>query len=125
AINYNADVAAYFQTLFNQGAAKVQAQVLAVALNVYATTKSLGGDAGLAYGFSVSATGLGADSFNVRRDGAAFGVANNATRNVYELLLAVNNQASNGILYNGNPLQSTLQGEAGDLFNWLNQVGGI
>jgi hypothetical protein len=125
AITYNADVAAYFQTLFNQGAPKVQAQVLAVALNVYATTASLGGNAGVAYGFSVSATGLGADSFNVGSDGAAFGVANNTTRNVYELLLAVNNQASNGILYNGNPMRLTLQGETGDLFTSLNQAGDI
>jgi hypothetical protein len=64
---------------------------------------------------SRSASGRGRCSFNVGSDGAAFGVANNTTRNVYELLLAVNNQASNGILYNGNPMQSTLQGEAGDI----------
>ena len=107
---------------------QVQAEVLAVALNVYATTTLLGGNAvnaGVAYGFSVSATGLGADSFNVGSDGAAFGVANNTTKNVYELLLAVNNQASNGILYNGKPMQSTLQGQAGDLFNSLNTAGDI
>jgi hypothetical protein len=125
AIKYNADVAAYFQTLFSQGGSKVQAQVLAVALGVYATTASLGGNTGVAYGFGVSATGLGADSFNVGSDGAAFGVAKNTTCNVYELLLAVNNQASNGILYKGSPMQSTLQGQASDLFNSLNTAGDI
>ena len=52
-------------------------------------------------------------------------MANNTTRNVYELRLAVNNQARNGILYNGNPMQSTLQGQAGDLFASLNQAGDI
>ena len=124
----NAHVAAYFETLFSLSGTHVQAEVLAVALNVYATTTSLGGDAvnaGVAYGFSVSATGLGADSFNVGSDGAAFGVANNTTCNVYELLLAVNQQANNGVLYNGNPMQSTLQGEAAALFDALNQAGSI
>ena len=56
------------------------------------------------------------------RDGAAFGVANNATRKVCELLLAVNQQAVNGVLDNGN---TTLQAEAGDLFTSLNQAGDI
>jgi hypothetical protein len=121
----NDQVAAYYLTLFNLSGPKVQAQVLAMALNIYATTASLGGNASAAYGFSVSAAGLGAYSFNVGSDGAAFGVANNTTRNVSELLLAVNNQASNGILYNGNPMQSTLQGQAGDLFTSLNQAGDI
>jgi hypothetical protein len=124
----NDQVAAYFETLFSLGGPKVQAEVLAVALNVYATTAALGGNAlnpGAAYGFSVSTTGLGADSFSVSSDGAAFVVANNTTRNVDELLVAVNNQASNGILYNGNSMQSTLQGEAAALFDALNQAGSI
>src|SRR5262249_52981829 len=63
----DAQVAAYYQTLFNMGGPK--AQVLAVALNVYATTSSLGGSAGKSYGFPVSAAGLGAYSFNVGADG--------------------------------------------------------
>ena len=96
--------------------------MLAVALNVYATTASLGGNAGVAYGFNVSATGLGAPSYDAGSDGAAVGVANNTTLNVYELLLAVNNQAVNGVLYNGN---ATLQAQAADLFDALNQAGSI
>jgi uncharacterized repeat protein (TIGR01451 family) len=118
----NAQVAAYFQSLFKMGGTQVQAQVLAVALNIYATTSSLGGNVGASYGFTVTAWGLGAYSFNVGSDGAAFGVPNNSTRNVLELLLAVNNQAKNGVLYNGN---ATLQSEAADLFNKLNKAGGI
>jgi hypothetical protein len=121
----NDQVAAYYLSLFNMSSPKVQAQVLATALNVYATTTTLGGSKGAAYGFSVSATGLGAYSFNVGSDGAAFGVANNTTQNVCELLVAVNNQASNGILYKGSPMQSTLQGQAADLFDAVNQAGGI
>jgi hypothetical protein len=118
----NAQVAAYFQTLFNQGGDKVQAQVLAVALDVYTTTSSLGGNAGTAYGFTVSATGLGARFYGVGADGAAFGVANNTTLTVYGLLAAVNGKAAKGLLYNGDV---TLQAEAADLFSSLDQSGGI
>jgi hypothetical protein len=118
----NAQVASYFQGLFNLRSNQVQAQVLAVALDVYATTFSLGGSAGTAYGFKVSALGLGADSFNVGSNGAAFGVANNHTLNVYALLLAVNKKAGNGLLYNGD---STLQSEAAALFNALTMAGSI
>jgi hypothetical protein len=118
----NAQVAAYFQSLFSLGGNKVQAQVLAVALDVYATTSALGGNAGTAYGFSVSATGLGARSFSVGQDGAAFGVANNTTLTVYALLEAVNTKAAGGVLYGGN---ATFQAQAADLFNALSQAGSI
>jgi hypothetical protein len=118
----NAQVAGYFETLFNLGGNNVQAQVLAVALNLYTTTSSLGGNAGAAYGFTVTATGLRALSDSVGQDGAAFGVANNTTLNVYQLLLAVNQQAVGGVLYNGD---ATLQAQAANLFDALNQAGSI
>jgi hypothetical protein len=94
--------------------------VLAAALSVYATTLPLGGPAGRAFGFTVSATGLGARSYNVGVFGAAFGVADHTTRNVYELLLAVNSKAVHGVLYNGN---ATLQLDAAALFGLLNEAG--
>jgi hypothetical protein len=118
----DAQVAAFYLSQFALPSPTVEAQVLATALNVYATTTSLGGTAGQAYGFTVTATGLGADSFNVGADGGAFGVANKTTLNVYELLQAVNRQAVNGVLYNGD---KTLRNEANDLFNNLNQAGAI
>jgi autotransporter-associated beta strand protein len=118
----NDQVAAFFQTQWNLGGSQVQAQVLAKALSVYATTSSLGGAAGASYGFAISAAGLGAQLFSVGKDGAAFGVPNKTTLNVYQLLLAVNAKAVNGILYNGD---LTLQTEAADLFNNLNKAGGI
>jgi hypothetical protein len=114
----NAQVAAFFLSLFNLQGPRADAQVLAVALNVYATTTSLGGTAGQAYGFTVSTTGLGARSFNVGCDGAAFGVANHTTLNVYQLLRAVNKKTVNGVLYNGD---ATLQAQAADLFDTLNE----
>jgi hypothetical protein len=118
----NAQVAAFYQSQFALSGSNLAAEVLATALNVYATTQSLGGAVGQAYGFSVSADGLGAYSFNVRSDGAAFGVANNTRRNVYELLAGVNDQAVFGVLYNGD---KTLRNEAADLFDVLLKAGSI
>jgi hypothetical protein len=118
----NAQVAAYYQTLFGVGGPKAQAQTLAVALSVYATTSSLGGNAGVAYGFTVSASGLGARLYGAGKDGAAFGVANNSTLTVYGLLAAVNQKAVNGVLYHGD---ATLQAQCADLFDSLNQAGSI
>src|SRR5262249_11910868 len=86
----NPPVGNVYPALLALPAAQVDAQMLATALNVYATTQSLGGSAGAVYGFVVTANGLGASSVNVGADGAAFGVANNTKRNVYQLLLAAN-----------------------------------
>jgi hypothetical protein len=118
----NAQVAAFYLTQYILPGPKVEAEVLATALNVYATTASLGGNAGAAYGFTISATGLGARSFNVGADGAAVGVPNGSTRNVYQLLKAVNQRAVQGVLYNGD---EALRQEATDLFDAINSAGGI
>lgn len=66
----NADVVAFFVSLFDQPASQLDAVVLTTALNVYATTLSLGGTLGQSYGFAASDTGLGARSYNVGPDGA-------------------------------------------------------
>jgi hypothetical protein len=116
----NAQVAAFSQMLFALGG--TEAQVLATALSVYATTSSLGGTAGRNYGFNVSAAGLGARSYRVGADGAAVGVSNNTTLNVYQLLQGVNAQAHHGVLYGGNEM---LGQEAGALFGALNQEGSV
>jgi hypothetical protein len=118
----NSRVAAFYETLFGSPNPKVDAEVLATALNVYATTLLLGGTAAQAYGFQVDAYGLGADSFNVGSNGAAFGVTNNTTLNVYQLLLATNKKAVNGVLYNGN---SSLRSQAFNVFDAINNAGGI
>jgi hypothetical protein len=59
---------------------------------------------------------------SVGERGAAFGVANKTTLNVYELRQAVSRQAVNGVLYNGD---KTLRNEAADLFYALNKAGAI
>ena len=46
-------MAAFYQAQLSSNV--LDAEVLATALNVYATTQSLGGTAGRAYGFTVSA----------------------------------------------------------------------
>jgi hypothetical protein len=117
----NAQVATYYLTLFGAKGQKLEAQVLATALAVYATTASLGGSAA-AYGFEVTAGGLGASTFNVGSSGAAFGVANNSTRTVLQLLRAANDQAVGGVLYNGN---SGLRSQANVVFTGINEVGDI
>jgi hypothetical protein len=116
----NAQVATFFQGLFAQGHDNLDVQVLATALNVYATTTSLGGAQGLTYGFHVTAEGLGASSFNVRQAGAAFDVVNGTTLNVFQLLKAVNRNAVNGLLYHGD---ARLRELAEDLFERLNRAG--
>src|SRR5262249_22206983 len=114
----NAQVAAFYLSQFNLPGPNVEAEVLATALSIYATTSSLGGNAGVAYGLAVSDTGLGARSFNVGADGLAVGVANNTVLNVYELLLAVNKQAVNGVPYN----DKLLRLQVADLFGALLQA---
>jgi hypothetical protein len=49
-------------------------------------------------------------------------MANNTTPNVNQLLLAVNKKAKSGVLYVGD---ATLQAQAADLFNYLDQAGSI
>jgi hypothetical protein len=96
--------------------------VLTTALNVYATTLSLGGTVGQAYGFLVTATGLGARSYSVGSSGAAFGVPDNSILNVYQILKDANALAVGGILYNGD---QTLGDLAIVVFDGINSAGNI
>jgi hypothetical protein len=115
----NADVAAFYQSLFAQSGPKAEAQVLATALNVYATTLSLGGTAAQAYGFTVTDAGLGAYSYNAGSYGEAFGFTNNSTHTVYAFLKAVDYDPWS-IFSNDSLLK-----EVNDLFDALNKAGRI
>jgi hypothetical protein len=102
---------------------KLDAQVLATALNVYATNATLDSTGVAAqYGFTVSGDGLGEAAVNVGTDGDAFGVANNTTLTVMDLLLDTDAQAVNGVLYGGN---ATRRSHANDVYGAINQAGGI
>jgi hypothetical protein len=119
----NAYVAALFQQDFVLKGVKLDAQVLATALSVYATNATLDSTAVAAsYGFIVSGNGLGTASVNVGSNGDAFGVANNTTLTVMDLLVATDNQAINGVLYGGSVAKRT---EANSVYSAVNQAGNI
>jgi hypothetical protein len=119
----NAYVAALFQQDFVLKGVKLDAQVLATALSVYATNATLDSTYIAAqYGFTVSGDGLGTAGVSVGTDGDAFGVANNTTMTVMDLLLATDAQAVNGVLYAGN---ATKRAHANDVYSFVNQAGGL
>lgn len=119
----NAYVAALFQQDFLMKGVKLDAQVLATALSVYATSATLDSTGVAAqYGFLVSGDGVATAMFNVGSNGAAFGVADNTTMTIMDLLLATNSQAVNGVLYNGNTAKRTM---ANNVYSAVNQAGGI
>ena len=118
----NNDVAALFMRLFNVSGQKLDAQVLGVALAVYSTTNTLGGNAAAKYGFNVDAIGTGHALYNVTSNGAAFGVANNTKMEVLDILTACDVRAVNGVLYNGN---TGLRNMANTVFDGINQQGDI
>lgn len=136
----NAEVAAFYKTLFARtaataaggGPAKMDAQVLATAFAVYVTNQSLAGTTAAAYGFQVSENGVGARSFNVGSNGAAFGVANNTSVSVLDLLLAVNSRSRNGLLYDldddgdaNDTLETSYRTMANNVFSAINEAGDI
>lgn len=134
----NAGVASFYKTLFARnghsspgGPPKTDAQVMATALAVYVTNQTLAGTTATAYGFQVTETGVGARTFNVGNRGAAFGVANNSSVSVLDLLLAVNARSHNGLLYDidGNgqidSTEATYRTMANDLFSAINEAGDI
>jgi hypothetical protein len=119
----NAYVASFFQSRFVVHGQKLDAQVLATALAVYVTDPTLDNTGvGTQYGFIVSGNGVATATYNVGSNGAAFGVADNTTMTVMDLLLAADSQAVNGVLYNGN---TTKRNMANTVFSAINQAGGV
>src|SRR5438270_266020 len=64
----------------------------------------------------------GTPAFRVGTNGSAFGVADNTTMTVMDLLLAVDAQTVNGVLYTGNTANRT---KANNVFGAINQAGRI
>jgi hypothetical protein len=119
----NAAVAALFQADFLLKGVKLDAQVLATALSVYATNATLDPTQVAAqYSFTVSGDGAGTATVNVGSNGDAFGVADNTTMTVMDLLLATNDQAVNGLLYSGN---ATKRAHANNVYGAVNNAGDI
>jgi hypothetical protein len=119
----NAFISALFQGDFVVKGVKLDAQVLATALSVYATNATLDPTQVAAnYGFVVSGDGVGVATWSVGSNGDAFGVANNTTMTVMDLLLATDDQAVDGLLYNGNAAR---RNEANAVYSALNQAGSV
>ena len=139
----NAQVATFFDTLFSRtqkdmnqaglgGPIKMDAQVMALALAVYVTDTDLAGNAATSYGFLVDSSGTGARTFNVGTNGAAVGMANGTQARIFDLLLAVNSSAYQGVLYDSDhdgdansSSEVSLRTMANVLFTSINETGSI
>jgi hypothetical protein len=118
----NLVVATLLQTLLRAQAPRADAQLLATALGVYASTESLGGRVAERFGFQVTGKGVGASCCNVGPRGAPFGVPDGSTPTVLELLRAADRNSPSGRLLRGD---AELLEQAGRLFELINQFGGI
>jgi len=119
----NCQVAEYYTKVFKTcKSPKLDAQVLATALAVYVTNQTLAGDVAEKYGFEISLAGTGGLCWNVGCKGGAFGVPNNTTLTILELLKKVNEQSANGVLYGGN---KELRDSANYVFTAINETGDI
>ncbi len=99
---------------------KVDSQVMAVALATYVTNQSLAGDVAENYGFIVTDYGLGTMTYNVGNAGAAFAVENGTEMTIMDMLLATNDQAVEGQLYNGD---HQLRALANAVYTAINEAG--
>jgi hypothetical protein len=134
----NADIGLVLKQLRNSGRtdleARLEAQVLATALSIYATTTSLGGSIGESYGFDVSGGGLNSMLYNIGKNGAAFGAANYSKLSVFQIMSATNAAAVNGDLWSNSLSMQKLAtaafdglldaGDCNNNCNWNNYCGG-
>jgi hypothetical protein len=119
----NTFVGSFFQSRFVVKDQKLDAQVLATALEVYVTDATLDNTGvGTQYGFLVAGNGAATATFNLGSNGAALGAANNTTMTLMDLLLAADAQTVNGVLYNGIPTRRNM---ANTVFSAINQAGGL
>ncbi len=118
----NAQVAAYYLTLFSQN--KTAAQVLASALAVYATNSALaGGTMAASYGFTVSTSGTAIATYDVGTTLSAYSGPTGPTT-VYQLLLFVDSQTTGGNIAPG-PKNQNLLTLVNTIFTNINQNGDI
>src|SRR5207245_8889174 len=109
----NAQVAsAYRNAFYTTGTNNTDAQVLSAALSVYVTSTILaGGTYAATYGFRVTTGCSGAHAYNVGSNGAGFGVANNTSWGVLELLTDVDRLASTaGVIANSTKVKTVVTG---------------
>jgi hypothetical protein len=124
----NAQVAVDYEIAFsNVGGVQgnTYVQTFAVALAAYATDPTLGANSTVAsYGFNIKSGGTGSDTYNIGSNGAAFGVANNASLSVLQILQSLNSNydPTSGLFYGGD---QNLTGQANNVTDGINQAGDI
>jgi hypothetical protein len=125
----NAQVAAFYLTKFNVKGMKLDAQMMSVAFATYVTNSALaGGTMAGKYGFIVNTLGTANATISVGSSGAAFGVANNTTLTVWQILKAADQLSAGGSgstqfdPYNGN---AGLRNLANAVFTAINEGGDI
>jgi hypothetical protein len=95
-------------------------QVLSAALSVYATSTNLAGSVettlAVKYGLTVSAAGSDMDTYSVGAYGSSFGVANNTTLTVMQLL---------GDLNANTAAKSDVSSGGGSVFSGINTIGNV
>jgi hypothetical protein len=129
----NQDVVNLYLRLFSTpvNGMKLDAQIMAVALAVYATTDSLGGltvvggkNLAVKYGFSHDAGGLGSLTYDVTTNNAAFGNPANTLLTVNQILAQANANAvgtATGVTMYGN--DAAKQQLAMNVFQGINEEG--
>ncbi len=104
------------------GPAKVDAQVMATAFAVYVTNQNLADTVAASYGFLVTDGGVGIATFNIGDSGLAFNVADYTDLTVMDILLATDEQAVDGMLYD---LDAVLRSLANEVYSAINEAGDI
>jgi large repetitive protein len=113
----NTDVAALFMTFFAVKGTNTDAQVMGGALAIYVTNPALAGSSvASGYGFSISATGTGAKTYNTGSNGTAIGLSNNTSYTVTQLM-----QAANAVA----PYSSAAFNALNTIFDGINTTGDI
>lgn len=119
----NSQVASALVSRASSNATKLEAEVFALALSVYATNSAwAGGTMAQSYGFTVNLAGSGLSLFAVGSNGSALGLPNNSSQTILAQLKGANNAASNGTIASGN---NTVRTNLFNYFRSINAAGGI
>jgi hypothetical protein len=88
------------------------------------TNQTLAGTVAAAFGFKVTQFGVGIDTFNVGKNGAAVGRPNGSVMTLVNILLATDalSAGDSGVLYGGN---GTERNAANTLYSTINEGGDI
>ncbi len=119
----NTAIATMMVTLNKSTATALEANILALALNAYATSSTLAGNTKAAQaGFTVTPAGVGGYAYNVFGNGAVFGVANSLNVTVSQYLAAANAKSAKGVAW---ALDPSHRATAQSVLVTINAIGKI